>query len=140
MSFEFQIVLFDLDSQEKIRHLAEVTLQANGLRINAKEEKADFYSAIDNYDYAFSGWHIAPAPMENFDLSNENMRSPYPFPDEIKNFYAILREVGAEHGVGLWALGHHPFATLDDVLEADRWAREQAARSVANPVPSAPIG
>ena len=34
--------------QEKIRHLAEVTLQANGLRINAKEENADFYSAIDN--------------------------------------------------------------------------------------------
>jgi putative sigma-54 modulation protein len=35
-------------AQEKIRHMAEVTLQANGLRINAKEEKADFYSAIDN--------------------------------------------------------------------------------------------
>ena len=34
--------------QEKIRHLAEVTLQANGLRINAKQENADFYSAIDN--------------------------------------------------------------------------------------------
>ncbi len=34
--------------QEKIRHIAEVTLQANGVRINAKEENADFYSAIDN--------------------------------------------------------------------------------------------
>ena len=34
--------------QEKIRHTAEVTLQANGIRINAKEENADFYSAIDN--------------------------------------------------------------------------------------------
>ncbi len=34
--------------QEKIRHIAEVTLQANGIRINAKEENADFYTAIDN--------------------------------------------------------------------------------------------
>ncbi|GAB4266588.1 MAG: ribosome-associated translation inhibitor RaiA [Deferrisomatales bacterium] len=34
--------------QEKIRHLAEVVLQANGFRISAKEENADFYSAIDN--------------------------------------------------------------------------------------------
>ena len=34
--------------QEKIRHIAEVTLQANGLRINAREENADFHSAIDN--------------------------------------------------------------------------------------------
>lgn len=34
--------------QEKIRHLAEVALQANGVRIIAKEENADFYSAIDN--------------------------------------------------------------------------------------------
>jgi putative sigma-54 modulation protein len=33
---------------EKIRHMAEVTLRANGLRINAREENADFYSAIDN--------------------------------------------------------------------------------------------
>src|SRR5512137_71261 len=35
-------------SLEKIRHLAEVTLQANGIRVNAKEENADFYSAVDN--------------------------------------------------------------------------------------------
>ena len=35
-------------SLEKIRHFAEVTLQANGVRVNAKEENADFYSAVDN--------------------------------------------------------------------------------------------
>lgn len=35
-------------SQEKIRHAAEVSLQANGVRINAKEENADFHTAIDN--------------------------------------------------------------------------------------------
>ena len=35
-------------SLEKIRHFAEVTLQANGVRVNAKEETADFYSAVDN--------------------------------------------------------------------------------------------
>ena len=34
--------------QEKIRHMAEVTLQANGFRVVAKEENADFYTAIDN--------------------------------------------------------------------------------------------
>ncbi|GAB4251736.1 ribosome hibernation-promoting factor, HPF/YfiA family [Deferrisoma sp.] len=33
---------------EKIRHLAEVTLHANGTRIHAREESSDFYSAIDN--------------------------------------------------------------------------------------------
>lgn len=32
---------------EKIRHLAEFTLSANGLRMNAKEESGDFHSAID---------------------------------------------------------------------------------------------
>ena len=35
-------------SQEKIRHLAEVTLQANGVRLVAKDETVDFHSAIDN--------------------------------------------------------------------------------------------
>lgn len=34
-------------AQEKIRHAAEVTLQANGIRINAKEDTTDFHSAID---------------------------------------------------------------------------------------------
>lgn len=34
--------------QEKIRHLAEVSLSANGMRVVAKEETADFYTAIDN--------------------------------------------------------------------------------------------
>ncbi len=33
---------------EKIRHLAEVTIHANGTRIHAKEESTDFYSAVDN--------------------------------------------------------------------------------------------
>lgn len=35
-------------SLEKIRHTAEVTLQANGFQVNAKEENSDFYSAVDN--------------------------------------------------------------------------------------------
>jgi len=35
-------------SQEKIRHLSEVTLQANGIRVNAKEENSDFHSALDS--------------------------------------------------------------------------------------------
>lgn len=35
-------------SQEKIRHHSEVTLQANGIRVYAKEENADFHSALDN--------------------------------------------------------------------------------------------
>ena len=35
-------------SQQKIRHLAEVTLQANGVRLNAKDETVDFHTAIDN--------------------------------------------------------------------------------------------
>jgi putative sigma-54 modulation protein len=33
---------------EKIRHIAEVTLQANGTRVTGREETADFHSAIDN--------------------------------------------------------------------------------------------
>jgi putative sigma-54 modulation protein len=33
---------------EKIRHMVEVRLQANGTHVNAREENADFYSAIDN--------------------------------------------------------------------------------------------
>ncbi|MBI5014069.1 MAG: ribosome-associated translation inhibitor RaiA [Deltaproteobacteria bacterium] len=35
-------------SLEKIRHTAEVTLQANGIRVIAKGENSDFYSAVDN--------------------------------------------------------------------------------------------
>lgn len=34
--------------QEKIRHFAEVTLQANGFCVNAKEKNSDFFTAIDN--------------------------------------------------------------------------------------------
>ncbi len=37
-------VVLDL---QKIRHLAEFTLNANGLRMNAKYESGDFHSAID---------------------------------------------------------------------------------------------
>lgn len=32
---------------EKIRHVAEFTLSANGIRMNAKDESGDFHSAID---------------------------------------------------------------------------------------------
>ncbi len=41
------------------------------------------------YDYAFSGWHIAPGPMDNFDLSNTPGLG-YAFPDKATNIYAIL--------------------------------------------------
>ncbi len=41
------------------------------------------------YDYAFSGWHISPGPIENFELNNE-IFSPYPFPDTITNVYAVM--------------------------------------------------
>ncbi|MFP3869319.1 MAG: ribosome hibernation-promoting factor, HPF/YfiA family [Syntrophobacteria bacterium] len=34
-------------SVEKFRHLAEVSIDANGLRINGQEETEDMYSAID---------------------------------------------------------------------------------------------
>ncbi|TLN25721.1 ribosome-associated translation inhibitor RaiA, partial [bacterium] len=34
-------------SQEKIRHMAEIVMNAGGLRLNAKYECADFHSAID---------------------------------------------------------------------------------------------
>jgi len=34
--------------QEKIRHTAEVTIQANGVCVNAKEKNSDFFAAIDN--------------------------------------------------------------------------------------------
>jgi len=43
------------------------------------------YVAYD-YDYAFSGWHIAPADLDYFELS-ENPGMPYPFPDKVDNFY-----------------------------------------------------
>lgn len=41
------------------------------------------------YDYAFSGWHIAPAPLENFALDSNPMM-PYAYPDEIQNIYAVM--------------------------------------------------
>ncbi len=42
-----------------------------------------------DYDYAFSGWHIAPAPMENFELANNPMLG-YAFPDKITNLYVVF--------------------------------------------------
>ena len=42
-----------------------------------------------DYDYAFSGWHISPAPIDYFKL-DENPSSPYPYPDEIQNLYVVL--------------------------------------------------
>ncbi len=43
------------------------------------------------YDYstAFSGWHIAPMPLENFDLSRNPMLQ-YAFPKTVKDAYAAL--------------------------------------------------
>jgi len=38
------------------------------------------------YDYAFSGWQIAPAPLDFFNLDN-NPVMPYPFPKNVDNFY-----------------------------------------------------
>ncbi len=42
-----------------------------------------------NYNTAFSGWHIAPGPLEYFDLS-QNPTLFYAFPDEVDNIYATL--------------------------------------------------
>lgn len=55
------------------------------------EKNFDFRVGIQsfNYDYAFSGWHIAPGPMDMFDLDNTPGMA-YPFPDKITNIYAIL--------------------------------------------------
>jgi len=41
------------------------------------------------YSTAFSGWHIAPMALENFDL-NKNPMMQYGFPAGIKNFYLSL--------------------------------------------------
>jgi hypothetical protein len=41
------------------------------------------------YSHAFSGWHIAPMPMENFDL-NRNPMLQYAFPSGIRNTYLSL--------------------------------------------------
>jgi len=51
----------------------------------------DFRVGFQSYDYthAFSGWHIAPMPMENFQLDQEPFL-PYGYPDQIQNLYAIL--------------------------------------------------
>lgn len=44
------------------------------------------------YDYstAFSGWHIAPGPLEFFNLDNPNVVNFYPFPKKVKNFYMMI--------------------------------------------------
>ena len=41
------------------------------------------------YTHAFSGWHISPAPIDNFELDQEPFL-PYPYPDRIDNFYVVL--------------------------------------------------
>jgi hypothetical protein len=41
------------------------------------------------YSHAFSGWHIAPMAMENFDL-DKNPMMQYGFPSAIKNTYCAL--------------------------------------------------
>jgi hypothetical protein len=44
-----------------------------------------------NYTHAFSGWHIAPQPLENYELDTTGgIFSPYPFADEISNFYVSM--------------------------------------------------
>ncbi len=57
-------------------------LNDDGLRLRTGFQKYE-------YDYAFSGWHISPAGIENFDLS-KTPSMPYPFPDEIKNLYLMM--------------------------------------------------
>ncbi len=42
-----------------------------------------------DYDYAFSGWHIAPAPMEMYELADMPSLM-YSFPDKITNFYVVF--------------------------------------------------
>ena len=41
------------------------------------------------YSHAFSGWQIAPGPMENFDLSKNPMMQ-YAFPATVKSTYASI--------------------------------------------------
>ena len=56
------------------------------------EKKFNFRAGIQiyTYDYAFSGWHIAPGPIEQmFDLANTPSLA-YAFPDKATNIYAIL--------------------------------------------------
>ena len=42
-----------------------------------------------NYDYAFSGWHIAPGDLDYFGL-DKNPIMPYPFPEKVENFYVAM--------------------------------------------------
>jgi hypothetical protein len=41
------------------------------------------------YDYAYSGWHIAPAPMDNFRLDSNPMLQ-YASPSSVRNLYISL--------------------------------------------------
>lgn len=41
------------------------------------------------YTHAFSGWHIAPQPLENYALDQQPLL-PYAFPDEIQSLYSVL--------------------------------------------------
>ena len=62
-----------------------------GYFVHQLEKKLNFRMGVQLYDYeyAFSGWHIAPMPMSNYDLSKPYV-SPYPFPDKATNIYAIM--------------------------------------------------
>ncbi|NNE42871.1 MAG: DUF3373 family protein, partial [Gemmatimonadetes bacterium] len=42
-----------------------------------------------SYTHAFSGWHISPQPIENYDLGQQPLL-PYAFPDEIQSAYSVL--------------------------------------------------
>ncbi len=59
--------------------------------IQKLEKKLNFRAGFlyYNYDYAFSGWHIAPGPMEMFEL-DKTPSLGYPFPDKVTNIYAIF--------------------------------------------------
>ncbi len=43
-----------------------------------------------NYSTAFSGWHIAPGPLEFFSLDNPNVVNFFPFPKKVSNIYMML--------------------------------------------------
>ena len=55
------------------------------------EKKFNIRAGIQayDYDYAFSGWHIAPGPMSMFEL-DKNPSLAYAFPDKITNVYVVF--------------------------------------------------
>jgi hypothetical protein len=59
-------------------------IQALGKKMNLR-----FGVQAYQYDYAFSGWHISPAPIDNFKL-DATPAMAYPFPDKVLNGYAMV--------------------------------------------------